>query len=89
MILTHWHEITERRHPDVINQRMEVIVDYDPINDDIEVIKCDIYQDNYLVAEISSLLDKAEGEPLNTILNAIDWRELYRGKYLVEEDANN
>lgn len=73
------HDITERRNfgKKVVNQQMEVVVDYDPSTHGIDIDSVNIYQDREMVIEISKLLDKAEGNPLTTIIEAIDWNQVY------------
>ncbi len=77
--LTFSHQITEKRKFGqlVVNQTMVVSADYDPEDGGIDNIEVDIYQEGKHVAEISKLLDKAEGNPLITIIEAINWGELY------------
>ncbi|MCC6448749.1 MAG: hypothetical protein IT215_08715 [Chitinophagaceae bacterium] len=77
--LTFSHEISEKRKFGqlVVNQTMVVSADYDPEDGGIDNIEVDIYQDGKHLAEISKLLDKAEGNPLITIIEAINWDELY------------
>ena len=82
------HDITERRNfgKTVVNQQMEVVADYNPRNDRLDIDAVNIYQDGELVCEISKLLDKAEGNPLTTIIEAIDWMQLYAEHVADEAD---
>ena len=77
--LTHYHDITEKRNfgKETVNQRMETVVDYDPSDDSIQVSEVNIYQNGVKVCEISKLLDKAEGEPLIAIIEAVNWQQMY------------
>ena len=75
MKLEHSHEITERRKNGVVSQTMTVRVDYDRKEDSISDIEVFITQGN-VTLEISKLLDKAEGDPLYQIIEAIDWQQL-------------
>lgn len=77
--LTFSHQISEKRKFGqlVVNQTMVVSADYNPEDGGIDNIEVDIYQDGKHVSEISKLLDKAEGNPLITIIEAINWDELY------------
>ena len=78
MRLSYTHEIIEKRKGVNVRQEMEIVVNYEP--DDIEVVEVNIYQDGRKIGEISELLDKAEGDPLCTMLDAIDWYRLYYEK---------
>ena len=78
MRLSYTHEIIEKRKGVNVRQEMEIVVNYEP--DDIEVVEVNIYQDGRKIGEISELLDKAEGDPLCTMLDAIDWDQLYYEK---------
>jgi len=82
MKLEHTHEITERRKNGVVNQRMTIRVDYDHKEDSISDIEVFIFQDGVKL-EISKLLDKAEGDPLCVMIEAIDWQQL-AAEYLIE-----
>ena len=75
--LSHWTDITERRKDYVANQRLLVEVIYDPQEQSIVVENVWIIEQNCIKIEVSKLLDKAEGCPLATILDAIDWQDLY------------
>ena len=76
MKLEYTHEVTERRKIyGTINQYMTIRVDYDPKEDSISDIEVFITQDG-VTMEISKLLDKAEGDPLCQMIEAIDWRQL-------------
>lgn len=74
---THW--ITEKRDfgKKTVNQRMDILVDYDPQTEDVEVDAVYIFEGSIKLAEISKLLDKAEGDPLYAMVNAIDWKQMY------------
>jgi hypothetical protein len=73
------HETIVKTKSGNIRQEMVVSCDYDRESgpDDVEV---KIYQNGKFLAEISKLLDDAEGNPLTTIIEAIDWDELYVDK---------
>lgn len=59
------------------NQTMVVSVEYDEVHDSIEDIEVDIYEGGVYKCEISDLLNKAEGNPLISIIEAINWQEIY------------
>ena len=75
------HYSTKKTSKGNINQIMVVSCDYDYNDDygvgDISNIEVDIYQDGKYIAEISQLLDDAEGNPLAAMLESINWHELY------------
>lgn len=77
LTFTHW--ITERRDfgKKTVTQRMDILVDYDPHTEDVEVDAVYIFEGSIKLAEISKLLDKAEGEPLYAMIEAIDWKKMY------------
>jgi len=77
--LTFSHQISEKRNfgKITVNQTMDVCADYNPEDGSIDNIEVHIYQEGKHIAEISKLLDKAEGNPLITIIEAINWDELY------------
>ena len=76
MKLEYTHEITERRKIyGTINQYMTIRVDYDPKEDSISDVQVFVTQGE-VTLEISKLLDKAEGDPLCQMIEAIDWRQL-------------
>ena len=81
MILTFKHCITEKRNfgKEVVTQIMDVRVTYNPEDDTIDSPEVFIYQEGK-VLEVSTLLHKAEGNPLATMLEEINWREMYRAK---------
>lgn len=78
--LSYWHDITEKREfgKVIVNQRLEIKVDYEYENLHIEVTEVNLYQNGVFVAEISKLLDKAEGNPLNVMLENINWEDVYQ-----------
>ena len=83
MKLEYTHEVTERRKIyGTINQYMTIRVDYDPKEDSISDIEVFVIQDGIRI-EISKLLDKAEGDPLCQMIEAIDWRQL-AAEYKIE-----
>ena len=84
MRLSHSHEIIEKRKGVNIRQEMEIVVNYEP--DDIEIVEVNIYQDGRKLGEISELLDKAEGDPLCTMLDAIEWDLMYYEKKTSREE---
>ena len=76
MKLEYTHEITERRKIyGTINQYMTIRVDYDPKEDSISDVQVFVTQGE-VTLEISKLLDKAEGDPLCQMIEAIDWQQL-------------
>lgn len=77
--LIYTSDITERRNfgKTIVNQTIAVEADFDPATEDINNIEVKIYQNNKFMAEISKLLDKAEGNPLSQIIEAINWKEIY------------
>lgn len=58
----------------VKNQTMLVTVDYDNEQDTFTVKAVNIYQNGKFVVEISKLL---EGDPLGTLVNSINWLQVY------------
>lgn len=86
MKLTHTHTTKEARKHGMVTQAMEVAVDYDPADNSIENIEVSVYQNGLFVAEISKLLDECEGSPLSTIVEAIDWREVYSNSVQDKEE---
>lgn len=83
MKLEYTHEVTERRKIyGTINQYMTIRVDYDPKEDSISDVQVFVTQGE-VTLEISKLLDKAEGDPLCQMIEAIDWRQL-AAKYKIE-----
>lgn len=77
MKLTFSHQIIERRRFATVTQELFISVDYDPEEDSIGDIEVSIFQDRKFMVEVSKLLDKAEGNPLLAIVEAIDWRQLW------------
>ena len=75
MKLEYVHGITERRKHVLVSQTMIIRVDYDSKEDSISDIEVFVIQDGIRM-EISKLLDKAEGDPLCQMIEAIDWRQL-------------
>lgn len=78
--LTHSHNITEKRDfgKTVVNQSMEIKVDYNPQDESIEVLNVNISQNGVFICEISKLLHKAEGFPLQSMIDTIDWPMIYK-----------
>lgn len=77
MKLMHQHFINEKRDfgRTVVNQIMYVIVEYNKAHHEVEdVIGVEVWE-NGKCMEISKLLDKAEGNPLSEIIDAIDWED--------------
>lgn len=74
------------RKKDGTNQTMVVTVDYDPVHDGIEDIEVDLYEGCVFKCEISDLLDKAEGNPLTTIIEAINWQEIHANSEIILEE---
>ncbi|MBA3673468.1 MAG: hypothetical protein H0W75_00675 [Chitinophagaceae bacterium] len=72
-------DITEKRDfgKSIVNQSLEIEVSYDSSDESFELEYVWLYQDGVRLAEISKLLHKAEGNPLEHTLSQIDWRELY------------
>lgn len=76
MKLEHTHEVTERRKNGLtIDSKMTIRVDYDHKEDSISDVEVFITQYG-VTMEISKLLDKAEGDPLCVMIEAIDWQQL-------------
>ena len=76
MKLEYTHEVTERRKNGLaVDSKMTIRVDYDSKEDSISDIEVFITQAGVTI-EISKLLDKAEGDPLCVMIEAIDWRQL-------------
>jgi hypothetical protein len=67
--LNFWHQTAK--------QQMLIEADYNPIDDHVQDIEVFILEDGKIIAEISKLLDDAEGDPLIAMIEAIDWREMY------------
>lgn len=84
-ILTWWHETVEVRKTGRIRQKLFIKVQYD--GECITPISMELYEDGKYVAEISKLMDKAEGSPLNAMLDAINWDDLYADELASEEEA--
>jgi hypothetical protein len=78
--LTHSHQITEKRDfgKTVVNQLMQIEVDYNAEDESIEVLNVFIFQDGKFICEISKLLHKAEGSPLSAIIDSIEWAMIYK-----------
>lgn len=79
MFLQFEHSITEKRDfgRTTVNQSMVIRVDYNEGDDTYDIIGVDLYEGGVFKAEISKLLDKAEGSPLCVMLEAIEWSSLY------------
>lgn len=77
--LKHSTEITEKRSfgKMTIDQSLDIEVDYNEQEHTFNVENVRLYENGKFVAEISKLLYKAPGNPLNTILDSIDWKEIY------------
>lgn len=73
-------QITEKRDfgKTIVNQSLTIEVIYDTQEDSFEVENVYLIQGD-IKLEISKLLHKAEGNPLNTILENINWHEIYEG----------
>ena len=73
------HQISERRlfGKVLVHQEMIVEVDYDHSDSSVDNIQVSLFENGKFVAEISKLLDKAEGSPLAAMIEAIDWPALY------------
>ncbi len=81
MKLSTYCEVLEKKGTIPQKKRLEIEVEYCPEEDSVEEVYA-VYlyiNDNYK-GEISNLLDKCEGRPLDKIIDAIDWRELYRNQ---------
>lgn len=87
MKLTHYTDISEKRDGGrtIVNQRLLIEVSYDPKENSFVVDHVWIIEQNCIKIEVSKLLHKAEGNPLNTILESIDWQSLY-ADYKEEQD---
>ena len=58
-------------------KRIEVVVDYNREDDTVdEVLEVNVFVNNEYKCEISDLLDCCDGNPLNKIIEAINWREI-------------
>ena len=77
--LIYTSNITERRNfgKTIVNQTIAVEADFDPATEYINNIQVRIYENNKCLGEISKLLDKAEGNPLSQMIEAINWKEIY------------
>lgn len=77
--LTHSTEITEKRNfgQITVEQSLDIEVDYDEKDHTFNIENVRLYENGKFVAEISKLLHKAPGSPLDTIIANIDWREIY------------
>ena len=83
MKLEYTHEVTERRKNGIaVDSKMTIRVDYDSKEDSISDIEVFVTQGE-VTLEISKLLDKAEGDPLCQMIEAIDWRQL-AAEYKIE-----
>lgn len=71
------HEIVERRLFGKVTVKQEMIIQVDYDGETIDNVEVLIYENGKYMGEISKLLDKAEGQPLAEMLEAIDWRQLY------------
>lgn len=73
------HHITEKRNfgEEVVVQSLEVTVDYDPEEKNLDIRYVRLYENGKHIAEISKLLDNAEGQPLSVMVESINWDELY------------
>lgn len=71
---------TVRKSPANHRQVQELLieVDYDPQEGGIYTYEVWLMQDGKYIAEISKLLDQAEGDPMTTMIEAINWDEMYR-----------
>lgn len=77
-------DITERpggRNAELIFQSLEIFVIYDNLDQSVEVDSVYLNQNGQQLAEISKLLSRAEGNPLNAIIAAINWGEIYASQY--------
>lgn len=84
--LTFTHEITEKRIIGKVCQVMNISCDYEPTEGAISNVSVCIYQEGKFVGEVSKLLEKAEGNPLLTMIEAIDWSELHSEKKMAAAD---
>lgn len=65
----------------VKNSKKQIIViecDYDPADESVNDIEVHLFDDGKYIGEFSLLLDKADGDPLSAMIDAVNWRELYR-----------
>lgn len=76
-ISTHTGDYTKR-------QSMEVVVDYNQEEDNFDVLSVFVTQ-GCITLEISKLLHKAEGNPLNAMVEAIDWKQQFADRFSKEE----
>ncbi len=77
--LSDWVDITEKRDfgKTIVAQRMQVEVSYDSNDNSFKVENVYITQDA-VTLEISKLLSKAPGNPLDAILSGINWNQILR-----------
>ena len=60
-----------------ITQDLVTTCEYDPYEQEIDQVEVHMYQDGKHLAEISDLLDDAEGDLLSLHLDSINWYEIY------------
>ncbi len=70
------HEITDGGKSKV-KQCLVVTVNFDVEDNSLDVHSVDLYENGAFKAEISNLLDTAPGSPLDAILDAVNWQEIY------------
>lgn len=77
--LNYSHETIQKRNcgRTVVEQTLDIEVDYDEKENSFNVENVRLYENGKFVAEIAWLLEKAPGNPLDTILGTIDWSEVY------------
>lgn len=81
MKLTAYSEAIHRHEKGNQLQRLELIVIYNPEEDIVdEIVSASLSINNNHIADISTLLDKCEGFPLEAIIQAFPWREIYRSQ---------
>ena len=79
MKVSYQTNISEKRNSGsvIVQQTMEIEVDYNDEDNTFAVEAVKLYQNGCYIAEISKLLDKCEGSPLASILESIDWGEVF------------
>lgn len=75
--LTYTHDSDENRSQGLVKQKMLITVEYFPEENNFVVVSIDILQDGKHKVDISKLLDEAPGKPLDAILEAVNWQEIY------------
>jgi hypothetical protein len=88
MILSFMHSVVLNHKSGQSTQHLEIVVKYDQQDDSVDDVEVYVYENGKRLCEISTLLDKAEGCPLNKMLMAVNWREMARDKKHAEPMAD-